>query len=92
MSHIPHEVRLRAVHMSGEPRGTYYDRLIANSGSLEDAARVDLAIDGNLFHVDLRRRPFASSPELKDLYRSANLALNELREALIKFAWKEPEA
>lgn len=92
MPSLPVTVRHRAAELSTTPRGTYVDRLVTNAGSLEDAARVDLAIDGRLAYVDLRRRPFAGNPELKSLYRSANLALEELRGALINFAWKDPNA
>lgn len=73
------------------PRGTYYDRLIAHVVSLEDAAIVDLAIDGNYWNVDLRRRPFAGNPELKALYRAALEAGQALTSALINLAWRAPE-
>lgn len=73
------------------PRGTYYDRLVANVGSLEDAAIVDLAIEGTYWYVDLRRRPFAGNPELKALYRAALEAGQALTSALIHLAWRDPE-
>lgn len=81
----------RIEELTEEP-GTYVQRLIANAGSIEDAARIDLIIDGDLYHIDLRRRPFAGNPELKKQARAAITAMAELRDTLINFAWKDPEA
>lgn len=82
------ERRMALIRESAERPGSFYSTLVAQSGgSLRSAAIVDLALDGNLHHVDLRRAPFAGNEELKALYRRTKATLDELSEMLIQLGW-----
>lgn len=72
-------------------RGSYWEqRLLAlTRGDVDDAARLDLIIDGNLWWSDLRRRPFAGNPELRRLFQAARDAQNALRDHLLSVVWQQ---
>jgi hypothetical protein len=53
---------------------------------------VDLAIDGDLWSLDLRRSPFAGDEDLKEVARAAVEAQRTLRDELFTIVWKEHEA
>lgn len=84
------ERRMEVIRDSARHPGNFYSALVAQSaGSLRSAAIADLAIDGNLHHVDLRRAPFAGDEDLKGLYRGALAAQQELANALLQVGWKQ---
>jgi hypothetical protein len=80
----------RMQHIQDNRGGTYYGRLIENFDGLENAAIVDLAIDGNYTYLDLRRAPFAGNDELKAIARRAVDAQRDLSDRLIGLAWAKP--
>lgn len=82
MEDLQEAVRLNA--------GTWTKRLLQiTDGDVEKAALLDLAIDGNLWFMDLRFKPFAGNEELKESARNAREALNDLRERLMSIAWQQ---
>jgi hypothetical protein len=84
--------RMIEIERLADEGATYYQRLIRNCGSLQSAAMVDLAIDGDLWSLDLRRSPFAGDEDLKEVARAAVEAQRTLRDELFTIVWKEHEA
>jgi len=80
--------RMAEIQKYADEGATYYRRLTQASGGLLSATLLDLAIDGNLWHMDLRRKPFAGNEELKAIAREARDAQAELRERLINVVWQ----
>lgn len=66
---------------------SYYGRLIHLAGSVDAAARFDLAMDGDTYWADLRKRPFAGDEELKALYREMARVVRTYREAAMQRLW-----
>lgn len=84
------EDRMEEIRRDAELGATWPLRLLALvGGNLRTAAILDLTIDGNLWHTDLRLRPFAGRPELRELFRAARDADNALRSALVDLAWEQ---
>lgn len=81
--------RMEELQRDAAEGATWPRKVIATAGGLHSGALLDLAIDGNLWFLDLRRSPFAGDEELKALARKAQEAVNELREVLINRAWQE---
>jgi hypothetical protein len=84
------ERRTAEIQRDADAGATYCQRLIAMSGGVENAARVDLAIDGNHWDIDMRRKPYAGNEHLKSLARAAIRAQDALRNELIAIAWHGP--
>lgn len=88
MSTLDDRKRLIA-ETAAEYPDTYYGSLIHVTGSLDAAARLDLATDGDTYWPDMRLRPFAGNEELKRLYREAQAAHAALHSAILEILWAE---
>ena len=67
--------------------GGYYGHLVDFAGSLRAAAVLDLAYDGELVWIDLRRTPFHDDVELKVLVKAAQEAQMALQSGILQRVW-----
>ena len=79
--------RMAEIEKDAKPGG-YCARLIEVTGSVRSAALLDLALDGDTYYPDMRRRPFVGDEELKTLYREAAAAHSRLCAAIMARIWE----